>query len=157
MGSRSEENNFNLTEKYAAYDPQNQFHTNDVNRLRFLLFTKLSENKLRKYPPTREALQPSYFTFSVHGGLNMRWRFDVDWCRAYDVNLNDQYLPALAKDFTHDENVWRKKCHDLLFVDALVLQRGKIPLNSLFIHLERCVYNLVEHLRWIFFAKIVNS
>ena len=54
-----EENNLNLIEKYvcAAYDPHNCFHTNDVNRLRFLLFTKPSDNKLRRLPPTREALQ----------------------------------------------------------------------------------------------------
>ena len=54
-----EENDLNLIEKYvcAAYDPHNGFHTNDVNRLWFTLFTKWSENKLRKLPPTREALE----------------------------------------------------------------------------------------------------
>ena len=54
-----EENDLNLIEKYvcAAYDPHNRFRMNDVNRLRFLLFTKSIENKLRKLPPTREALQ----------------------------------------------------------------------------------------------------
>ena len=40
-----------------AYDPHNRFHTKDVNRLRFLLFTKTSDNKMEKLPPTREALQ----------------------------------------------------------------------------------------------------
>ena len=54
-----EENDFNLIEKYvyAAYDPHHGFHTNYVNRLCFLLFTKSSENKLRKLPPTRKALR----------------------------------------------------------------------------------------------------
>ena len=54
-----EENDPNLIEKYvcAAYDPHNRFNTNDVNRLRFLLFTKSSENKVRKLPPTTEASQ----------------------------------------------------------------------------------------------------
>ena len=54
-----EENDLNLMEKYvcAAHDPHNRFHTNDVNRLLFLLFTKSSENKLRKLPLTRVALQ----------------------------------------------------------------------------------------------------
>ena len=54
-----EENDLSLIEKYVytAYDPHNCFHMNDINRLRLLLFTKSSENKLRKLPPTREALQ----------------------------------------------------------------------------------------------------
>ena len=52
-----EENDLNLIEKYIcpAYNPHNYFHTDDVNRLRFLLFTKSSDNKLRKLTPTREA------------------------------------------------------------------------------------------------------
>ena len=37
-------------------------------------------------------------------------RFAVDWCKAYDVNLNDiftylAYSPALAKDIAPDANV----------------------------------------------------
>ena len=52
------ENYPNLIGEYvcAAYDPHNRFHTNNINRLRFLLFTKSSENKLRNLPLTREAL-----------------------------------------------------------------------------------------------------
>ena len=52
-------NDLNLTEKYvyATYDLHNYFHKNDVNRLRFLLFTKSSENKLKKFPLTRYTLQ----------------------------------------------------------------------------------------------------
>lgn len=52
-----EENYLSSIEKCvcAAYDPHNCFHTTDVERLRFLLLTKLSDNKLRKPPPTREA------------------------------------------------------------------------------------------------------
>ena len=41
----------------AAYDPHNRFHMNDVNRLRFLLFRKSSDYKLRKLSPTKKALQ----------------------------------------------------------------------------------------------------
>ena len=54
-----EENDLNLIEKNvcAAYDPHNRFHTNDVNRLPFVLFTKSCENKLGKLFPTRETLQ----------------------------------------------------------------------------------------------------
>ena len=49
------ENDVKLIEKYvcAAYGPRNCFHTNNVNRLRFLLFTESSENKLKKLPLTR--------------------------------------------------------------------------------------------------------
>ena len=50
---------FNLIEKYvcAAHDPHDCFHTNKVNRMRFLLYTKSSDNKMERLPPTREALQ----------------------------------------------------------------------------------------------------
>ena len=49
------ENEFNLIEKYVCvpYDLHNCFCTSDVNRLRFLLFTKSSDNKLRKLFPTK--------------------------------------------------------------------------------------------------------
>ena len=54
-----DENEFNLIEKCvcAAYDPHNRFRTSRVNRLRFFLFTKLSENNLRKLSLTKWALQ----------------------------------------------------------------------------------------------------
>ena len=53
------ENDLNLIEKYVctAYDLHNRFHTNDINRLRLLLFTESSENILRKLPLTRYTLQ----------------------------------------------------------------------------------------------------
>ena len=94
-----EGSNPNLMEKYAcaSYDPHNRFHTNDVNWLRFLLFTKSSDNKLRKLPPTREALQlhtlRSAYAAGWIWGLTLHYskynRFTVDWCGAYDVNLNE--------------------------------------------------------------------
>ena len=40
----------------AAYDPQHRFRMADVNKLLYLLFTKLRDNNIRKLPPTREAL-----------------------------------------------------------------------------------------------------
>ena len=99
-----DENEFNLIEKYvcAAYDPHNRFRTSDVNRLRFLLFTKSSDNKLRKLCPAKEApqlhilrsvysagsigevtLQPSD---QIPSPVDWGWkyfkanRFAVDWC-----------------------------------------------------------------------------
>ena len=50
-----DENEFNPIEKYvcAAYDPHNRFRKSDVNRLRFLLFKKSSDKKLRKLSPTK--------------------------------------------------------------------------------------------------------
>ena len=107
------ENDFNLIEKYvcAAYDPHNRFHTNDINRLRFLLFTKSSENKLRKLPSTREAFQLHILRSAYSAGwiwgitlqpsdqipspVDWGWKyskgniFAVDWCGTYDVNLNE--------------------------------------------------------------------
>ena len=54
-----EESDFNMIEKYlfAVYDPYNHLDTNDVNRMRFLLFAKSIDNKLRKLHPTREVLE----------------------------------------------------------------------------------------------------
>ena len=116
-----EENDLNLIEKYvcAAYDPHNRFHTNDVNGLRFLLFTKSCENKLRKLPPTREALQlhilRSAYTTGWIWGVTLQpsdqipspvdwgWkyskdnRFAVDWCGTYDVNLNEYIFTCTCK------------------------------------------------------------
>ena len=116
-----EENDLKLIEKYvsAAYDPHIRFHTNDINKLQFLLFTKSSENKLRKLPPTREALQP-HILRSAHAagwirGVTLQpsgqipspfdwgWkyfkdnRFAVDWCRTYDVNLNEYIFACTCK------------------------------------------------------------
>ena len=99
-----EENDLNLIDKYvcAAYESHNRFHTNDFNRLRFLLSTKSSENKLRKLPPTRKALQFHILRSAYAAGwiwgvtlqpsdqipspVDWGWkyfkdnRFAVDWC-----------------------------------------------------------------------------
>ena len=116
-----EENDLNLIEKYvcAVYDPHNCFHMGDVNRLRFFLFTKLSENKLRKLLPTREALQFDILCSAYTAGwiwgatlqpsdqipspVDWGWnyskgnRFAVDWCRTYDVNLNEYIFTCTCK------------------------------------------------------------
>ena len=108
-----EENDFNLIEKYvcAACDPHNRVHMSHVNRLRFFWFKKSRENKLRKLPPKKRDFKASCFTFNLHWWLEwgvtsypsdqipspVDWgwnyskenRFAVDWCKAYDVNLND--------------------------------------------------------------------
>ena len=54
-----EENDFNLIKICLCvdYDPHSCFSSNDVNGLRFLLLTKLTDNKLRKLYLTREALK----------------------------------------------------------------------------------------------------
>ena len=66
-----EENDLNLTEKYVcvAYDPYNRFNANDVNRLRFPLFTKSSDSKLRKFPQKRDALQ----LYILRSACNVGW------------------------------------------------------------------------------------
>ena len=53
----------------AVYDPHNSFHTNNVNRLRFLPFTKSVESKLRKLPPTREAFHLHILLSTYAAGL----------------------------------------------------------------------------------------
>ena len=52
-------NEFNRIEKFicAAYDLHNHFRMSNIKKLWFLLFTKLSDNKLRNISPTKEALQ----------------------------------------------------------------------------------------------------
>ena len=116
-----EENDLNLIEKYvcAAYDPHNRFHTNNISRLQFLLFTKSSENKLRKLTLTREALQllilHSAFAAGWIWGVTLQssdqipspvdwgWkyskhnRFAVDWCGVYDVNLHEYRFTCTCK------------------------------------------------------------
>ena len=55
---KEDENEFNLIEKYVwAYDPHNRFHTNEVNRLWFILYKKSSGNKMEKLLPAKEALK----------------------------------------------------------------------------------------------------
>ena len=53
------ESDFLMIEKLVCtvYDPPNRFKTNDVNKLRYLLFTVWTENNLRKLPPTKASLR----------------------------------------------------------------------------------------------------
>ena len=116
-----EEKDLNLFEKCvcAAYDSHSRFHTNDVNRLRFLLFTKSSENKLRKLPLTREALQLHILHSAYAAGwiwgitlqpsdqipslVDCGWkyskdnRFAVDCCGTYVVNLSEYIFTCTCK------------------------------------------------------------
>ena len=104
---------------YAAYDPRNRFRTNDVNKLRFLLFTKSSDNNLRKLPPTKEALRlhilRSAYNASWIWGVTLRpsdqvpspvqwgWKYSeerkfiVDWCPVCEVNLSDYTFTCTCK------------------------------------------------------------
>ena len=85
----------------------------------FLLFTKSSENKLRKLPPTRGALQLHILRSAYAAGwilgvalqpsdqipspVDCGWkyskenRFAVDWCGTYDVNLNEYIFTCTCK------------------------------------------------------------
>ena len=76
------ENDLHLIEKYlcAAYDLHNHFHANDINKLRFLLFTKSSENKLRKPPLTR-------YAFQFH---SLRSAYGAGWIWGVTLKPSDQ-------------------------------------------------------------------
>ena len=50
------------------YDIQCRFDTNDINKLRYLLFLKLCENNLRRLPPTRDALPQHIFRAAYAAG-----------------------------------------------------------------------------------------
>ena len=114
------ENELNLIEKYAcaAYGLHNRFRTSDGNRLRFLLFTKSRDNKLRKLSPTEEALQ-LHILHLVHAagriwGVTLQpsdqipslvdWmealegqEVTVDWYGAYVANLNYYIFSCTSK------------------------------------------------------------
>ena len=103
----------------VAYDPYNRFNSNDVNRLRFPLFTKSSDSKLRKLPPKRDALQLHILCSACAVGwirgvklelsdqipspVDCGWkyskgyRFAADWCGTYDVNLNEYIFTCTCK------------------------------------------------------------
>ena len=145
-----DENEFNLIEKYvcAAYDPHNHFRTSGVNRLRFFLFTKLSENNLRRLSLTKEALQLHILRSAYAAGgtwsvilqpsdqmpsqVDWRWKYfnctriAVDCCGVYDVNLNGYIFSCTYKGLVSSTNVWRKQYHVFHFVVVSVLQKGKI-------------------------------
>ena len=52
------ESNYELLETFVCnvYDTQGSHYENNVNKLRFILFSKSSSNNLRKLPPCRDAL-----------------------------------------------------------------------------------------------------
>ena len=103
----------------CCYDSHNRFHTDHNNRLPFLLFKRLSDNKLRKLPPTKEVLQLHILRSAYTAGwiwdvtlqpsdkipspVDWGWkyskgnRFAVDWCGAYDVNLNEYIFTCTCK------------------------------------------------------------
>ena len=116
-----DENELNLTEKYvcAASDLHNCFRTSDGNRLRFILFTKSSDDKLRRLPPTNEALQLDILrsvqaacriwdvtlqsSDQIPSLVDCRWKYfkgkriAVDWCGVYVANLNDYIFSCTSK------------------------------------------------------------
>ena len=140
-----EENNLNLIEKYvcAAYDPHNRFHTNGVKRLQLLLFTKSSENKLRKLPPTREAFQlhilHSAYAAAWIWGVTLQpsdqipslvdwgwkyskgYRFAVDCCGTYVVNLSEYIFTCTCKGLYTFCKCVKKEVSCLLFCSCVFI------------------------------------
>ena len=116
-----DENELNLTEKYVctASDLHNCFRTSDGNRLRFILFTKSSDDKLRRLPSTNEALQLDILrsvqaacriwdvtlqsSDQIPSLVDCRWKYfkgkriAVDWCGVYVANLNDYIFSCTSK------------------------------------------------------------
>ena len=183
-----DKNEFNLTEKYvwATYDPHNGFSTKltfDVNRLRFLLFTKSSDSKLRNLSQTKEALQlhilhSGYTAGGIYGAtlqpidqrpslVEQGWkyfkdiRFVADQCSAYEVNLNGYFFSCTCKRLYKGYKCVKEEVYQVLqFVVACVSQHGKITysiLESMFIHMQGHIQNPVKHLQQSFSAKIVND
>ena len=170
-----EENDLTLIEKYvcATYDPHNCFHTKEVNRVRFpLLQSQVTTNwesfpwqeRLCGFIILRSAyaagwtwdvtLQPSVQIPSL---VDWEWKyskdnmFAADWCRAYDVNLNEYIFTCTCKELCF----WCKwkKYHVFHFAVASVLQHKKILLDSLFIHMQTRIYNPVKYLQWTLFLR----
>ena len=167
-----EENDLNLIEKYvcAAYDRHNCLHTDDVNRLRFLLFTKSSDNKLRKLPPLRDALQLhilcSVYTAGwiwavtlqssdkIPSPVDWGWkyskgnRFAVDWCGAYDVNLNEYTFSCTCKGLCSQCKCVKKEISCLLFCsyNCITTQENIVASLSLFCmyYFGRCSSELAQ-------------
>ena len=125
----------------AAYDPHNRLHMNDINRLRFLLFTKSSENNLKKLPPTREPLQlhilRSAYAAGWIWGVTLQLsdqipspfdrgykyskdnRFAVVWCAAYNVNLNEYIFTCPCKGLCTRCKCVKKEVSCLLFCSCV--------------------------------------
>ena len=120
-----EENDLNLSRKYVcdAYDPHNCFHINDINRLRFFLFTKLSEKVDLQSFPQQERLFQLHILCSTYaagwiwgvrlqqsdqipssGDLGWKYtktnRFVVEWRETYDDNLNEYIFTCTCKGFS---------------------------------------------------------
>ena len=65
-----EEQDFVNIEKFvcAAYDPTNRFQTDDINKLRYHLFSVSTDNNLCIIPPTRAALRLHILRSAYAGG-----------------------------------------------------------------------------------------
>ena len=177
-----EENYLSSIEKCvcAAYDPHNCFHTMEVERLRFLLLTKLSDNKLRKPPPTREAaksfiaifcsayiagqlrcvtLQPSD---QIPSPVDWKWkyskdnRFVVDCCRAYGVNLNAYLFTCNCKGLCSRCKCVKKELSYLSFCSCVYIATRENVVGQFIYNMQRCILNPSLY-DGAFFARIVNS
>ena len=58
-----DEHDFEVVERFVcvAYDTPKKFHLQDKNKLHFMLFSQLSDNNLRRLPPTTDALEVGVF------------------------------------------------------------------------------------------------
>ena len=143
MPDEMEETVFNLIEKYlcAAYDPQNRFCTNNIIRLGFPWSIKLSDNKLRKLHPEALQLHILRSAFAVRriwdvtlqpsdqipSSVDWGWkyskdrRFAVEWCGAYDINLNDYIFTCTCKGLCTQYKCVKKEVSCLTFCSCVCI------------------------------------
>ena len=106
-----DEEDFQILETFVckAYNPQNRFKTNNINKLRQLLFMSSSENKLRMIPPSIDSLRQHVLRSAFAGGwlwgsaftrdvtmpspTHWGWRMNTErdfvpiWCSTAEISL----------------------------------------------------------------------
>ena len=96
-----EEQDFINIEKFvcAAYDPTNRFQSDDINKLRYHLYSVSTDNNFRRIPPTRAALHLHILRSAYAGGWhwggalleNLQIPPLTDW--AWFLNTENQPVP----------------------------------------------------------------
>ena len=95
-----------------------KIHIQEVNQLRYLIFCQLSDNNLRKLPPSKEALRRHILRSTYVGGwewgsvlnegiqilspIQWGWKFDndilaPDWCQVMTGKLDDYVFTCSCK------------------------------------------------------------
>ena len=82
-------------------------------------------------------------------------KFAVDWCGAYDVNLNEYIFTSTCKGICSRFKCVKKEVSCFPFCSCFVLQQKEMLLDSLYIcrgifRAQSNIYN------WTFFAKMVK-